>query len=244
MGVLLLEGGRTGCLLLSLLPAHSCFSGSQGRRKKVPPDGVKLVDEVSWGGVGGRLGIGGSLRASQPEPDPCLSPPQSLLRQTQLRSLSKSDTKLHELYRVKARDDSECPRSSGFWGVGGGTPHGACSIPVPPSLLSPQTSDRPAWISPHPRPPWALTPCTAPASASSCTASCPKSPSPSPQPSTRPTPTCSSPHHDARRRTRSTSAWQRGGGRTPPWCPSHPRGPGGPPHKPGAGPVTTPASAR
>uniref|UniRef100_A0A8B9BQH9 Uncharacterized protein n=1 Tax=Anser brachyrhynchus TaxID=132585 RepID=A0A8B9BQH9_9AVES len=41
----------------------------------------------------------------------CPPPPQSLLRQTQLRSLSKSDTKLHELYRVKARDDSECPRS-------------------------------------------------------------------------------------------------------------------------------------
>lgn len=60
LGVLLLGGGRTGCLLLSLLPAHSCFSGSQGRRKKVPPDGVKLVDEVSWGGVGGRLGTGGA----------------------------------------------------------------------------------------------------------------------------------------------------------------------------------------
>lgn len=60
LGVLLLEGGRTGCLLLSLLPAHSCFSQSQGRRKKVPPDGVKLVDEVSWGGVGGRLGTGGA----------------------------------------------------------------------------------------------------------------------------------------------------------------------------------------
>lgn len=38
-----------------------------------------------------------------------MSPLQSLLRQTQLRSLSKSDTKLHELYRVKARDDGECP---------------------------------------------------------------------------------------------------------------------------------------
>lgn len=42
------------------------------------------------------------------------SPPlQSLLRQTQLRSFSKSDTKLHELYRVKARDDSEWPLSRG-----------------------------------------------------------------------------------------------------------------------------------
>ncbi|KAM9178165.1 lck-interacting transmembrane adapter 1 [Mergus octosetaceus] len=55
----------------------------QGRRKKVPPDGVKLVDE-------------------------------SLLRQTQLRSLSKSDTKLHELYRVKARDDNQRPASLDF----------------------------------------------------------------------------------------------------------------------------------
>ncbi|KAM6112884.1 lck-interacting transmembrane adapter 1 [Pterocles gutturalis] len=55
----------------------------KGRKKKVPPDGVKLVDE-------------------------------SLLRQTQLRSLSKSDTKLHELYRVKARDDAPRPASLDF----------------------------------------------------------------------------------------------------------------------------------
>ncbi|XP_074965371.1 lck-interacting transmembrane adapter 1 [Phalacrocorax aristotelis] len=55
----------------------------KGRKKKVPPDGVKLVDE-------------------------------SLLRQTQLRSLSKSDTKLHELYRVKARDDTQRPASLDF----------------------------------------------------------------------------------------------------------------------------------
>lgn len=36
-----------------------------------------------------------------------LLPLQSLLRQTQLRSLSKSDTKLHELNRVKLQKDSE-----------------------------------------------------------------------------------------------------------------------------------------
>lgn len=40
----------------------------------------------------------------------CISPLQSLLRQTQLRSLSKSDTRLHELYRLKAKDISECVR--------------------------------------------------------------------------------------------------------------------------------------
>ncbi|KAK2520717.1 Lime1 [Columba guinea] len=56
---------------------------SKGRRKKVPPDGVKLVDE-------------------------------SLLRQTQLRSLSKSDTKLHELYRVKGRNGAQRPASLDF----------------------------------------------------------------------------------------------------------------------------------
>ncbi|NXL93127.1 LIME1 protein, partial [Alectura lathami] len=54
-----------------------------GRRKKVPPDSVKLVDE-------------------------------SLLRQTQLRSLSKSDTRLHELYRVKPRDGNQRPASLNF----------------------------------------------------------------------------------------------------------------------------------
>ncbi|NXJ08922.1 LIME1 protein, partial [Odontophorus gujanensis] len=54
-----------------------------GRRKKIPPDGVKLVDE-------------------------------SLLRQTQLRSLSKSDTRLHELYRLKARDSNQRPASLDF----------------------------------------------------------------------------------------------------------------------------------
>ncbi|KAM6248694.1 LOW QUALITY PROTEIN: lck-interacting transmembrane adapter 1 [Porphyrio hochstetteri] len=55
----------------------------KGRKKKVPPDGVKLVDE-------------------------------SLLRQTQLRSFSKSDTKLHELYRVKTRGDTLRPASLDF----------------------------------------------------------------------------------------------------------------------------------
>ncbi|KAM6120880.1 lck-interacting transmembrane adapter 1 [Phoenicopterus ruber ruber] len=39
---------------------------------------------------------------------------ESLLRQTQLRSLSKSDTKLHELYRVKARDETQRPASLDF----------------------------------------------------------------------------------------------------------------------------------
>uniref|UniRef100_A0A8C9F1U3 Uncharacterized protein n=1 Tax=Pavo cristatus TaxID=9049 RepID=A0A8C9F1U3_PAVCR len=40
-----------------------------------------------------------------------ISPLQSMLRQTQLRSLSKSDTRLHELYRLKAKDSSECAQS-------------------------------------------------------------------------------------------------------------------------------------
>uniref|UniRef100_A0A8C0FR81 Uncharacterized protein n=1 Tax=Bubo bubo TaxID=30461 RepID=A0A8C0FR81_BUBBB len=79
--------------------------------------------------VGGRIKPGGalgppqllamSLRVRVPPPF------QSLLRQTQLRSLSKSDTKLHELYRVKARDDSEWLSSgrgeaSGPWQVPAG----------------------------------------------------------------------------------------------------------------------------
>lgn len=41
----------------------------------------------------------------------CLSPLQSRLRQTQLRSLSKSDTRLHELYSLKAKNSSECVQS-------------------------------------------------------------------------------------------------------------------------------------
>ncbi|KAJ7417472.1 Lck interacting transmembrane adaptor 1 [Willisornis vidua] len=57
-----------------------CAACRRKGRKKVAPDGVKLVDE-------------------------------SLLRQTQLRSLSRSDTKLHELYRVKARGDAQRPAS-------------------------------------------------------------------------------------------------------------------------------------
>lgn len=56
-------------------------------------------------GPGGRCGL-------PAQPEVVCSPRQALLRQTQLRSLSKSDTKLHELYRVKVRD-GECPRS---WG--------------------------------------------------------------------------------------------------------------------------------
>ncbi|KAL2297001.1 hypothetical protein Nmel_015053 [Mimus melanotis] len=59
-----------------LSPTSPCRKG----RKKVAPDGVKLVDEA-------------------------------LLRQTQLRSLSKSDTKLHELYRLKVRGDVQRPAS-------------------------------------------------------------------------------------------------------------------------------------
>lgn len=98
---------------------------------------------MGWG-AGSELG---GLQASQPESDPCLSPPQSLLRQTQLRSLSKSDTKLHELYRVKARDDSECPRSSGFWGVGGDTPrcllHPRAPISALPADQRPASLDFP-----------------------------------------------------------------------------------------------------
>ncbi|XP_051488711.1 lck-interacting transmembrane adapter 1 [Apus apus] len=69
--------------LLVYLGALCAACRRKSRKKKVPPDGVKLVDE-------------------------------SLLRQTQLRSLSKSDTKLHELYRVKARDDTQRPASLDF----------------------------------------------------------------------------------------------------------------------------------
>ncbi|XP_064888313.1 lck-interacting transmembrane adapter 1 isoform X1 [Columba livia] len=69
--------------LLVYLGALCAACRRKGRRKKVPPDGVKLVDE-------------------------------SLLRQTQLRSLSKSDTKLHELYRVKGRNGAQRPASLDF----------------------------------------------------------------------------------------------------------------------------------
>ncbi|KAM6319584.1 lck-interacting transmembrane adapter 1 [Podargus strigoides] len=81
----LLPAGAALALLgvLVYLGALCAACRRKGRRKKVPPDGVKLVDE-------------------------------SLLRQTQLRSLSKSDTKLHELYRVKARGDTQRPASLDF----------------------------------------------------------------------------------------------------------------------------------
>ncbi|XP_032857075.2 lck-interacting transmembrane adapter 1 [Tyto alba] len=71
----------------------------KGRKKKIPPDSVKLVDK-------------------------------SLLRQTQLRSLSKSDTKLHELYRVKARDDAQRPASLDF----------PCPVGPPAGADSPHSS--------------------------------------------------------------------------------------------------------
>ncbi|KAM6404218.1 lck-interacting transmembrane adapter 1 [Rhynochetos jubatus] len=78
---LLLPGAALALLgVLVYLGALCAACRRKGRKKKVPPVGVKLVDE-------------------------------SLLRQTQLRSLSKSDTKLHELYRVKARDDTQRPAS-------------------------------------------------------------------------------------------------------------------------------------
>lgn len=59
---------------------------------------------------------------------------QSLLRQTQLRSLSKSDTKLHELYRVKDRNGGEWPLSWEGWGepVGTGDPWRAPAVPTSP----------------------------------------------------------------------------------------------------------------
>lgn len=77
LAVLALLGGLVYlCTLCAACRRH-------GRRKKVPPDGVKLVDE-------------------------------SLLRQKQLRSLSKSDTKLHELYCLKAKDKDQRPASMDF----------------------------------------------------------------------------------------------------------------------------------
>ncbi|GAB0197399.1 lck-interacting transmembrane adapter 1 [Grus japonensis] len=81
----LLPAGTALALLgvLVYLGALCAACRRKGRKKKVPLDAVKLVDE-------------------------------SLLRQTQLRSLSKSDTKLHELYRVKARDDTQRPASLDF----------------------------------------------------------------------------------------------------------------------------------
>ncbi|KYO30107.1 lck-interacting transmembrane adapter 1 isoform B [Alligator mississippiensis] len=69
--------------VLVLLSALCAACRRKGKKKKVLPDGVKLIDE-------------------------------SLLRQTQLRSLSKSDTKLHELNRVKLQKDSHRPVSMDF----------------------------------------------------------------------------------------------------------------------------------
>ncbi|XP_065706267.1 lck-interacting transmembrane adapter 1 [Patagioenas fasciata] len=84
--------------LLVYLGALCAACRRKGRKKKVPPDGVKLVDE-------------------------------SLLRQTQLRSLSKSDTKLHELYRVKGRNGAQRPASLDF----------PCPM-APPATGSPHSS--------------------------------------------------------------------------------------------------------
>ncbi|XP_071303130.1 lck-interacting transmembrane adapter 1 [Agelaius tricolor] len=73
-GTQLLPAGTALALLGGLVYLGTlCAACKRKGRKKVAPDGVKLVDEA-------------------------------LLCQTQLRSLSKSDTKLHELYRVKVRD--------------------------------------------------------------------------------------------------------------------------------------------
>ncbi|XP_019403858.1 PREDICTED: lck-interacting transmembrane adapter 1 isoform X2 [Crocodylus porosus] len=69
--------------VLVLLSALCAACRRKGKKKKVLPDGVKLINE-------------------------------SLLRQTQLRSLSKSDTKLHELNRVKLQKDSHRPVSMDF----------------------------------------------------------------------------------------------------------------------------------
>ncbi|KAM4649756.1 lck-interacting transmembrane adapter 1 [Amazona ochrocephala] len=81
-GTPLLPAGAALALLgvLVYLGALCAACRRKGRKKQLPPDGVKLVDE-------------------------------SLLRQTQLRSLSKSDTKLHELYRLKANDGAPRPAS-------------------------------------------------------------------------------------------------------------------------------------
>ncbi|KAM6298677.1 lck-interacting transmembrane adapter 1 [Aegotheles albertisi] len=80
-----------------------CAACRRRGRKKVPPDGVKLVDE-------------------------------SLLRQTQLRSLSKSDTKLHELHRLRAGDAAQRPASLDFPCAASPTtasPHGSGASVLP-----------------------------------------------------------------------------------------------------------------
>ncbi|XP_019365597.1 PREDICTED: lck-interacting transmembrane adapter 1 isoform X1 [Gavialis gangeticus] len=79
---------------LHLDPTSHC---RKGKKKKVLPDGVKLINE-------------------------------SLLRQTQLRSLSKSDTKLHELNRVKLQKDSHRPVSMDFLCTSGASGEGESSM--------------------------------------------------------------------------------------------------------------------
>ncbi|XP_067410694.1 lck-interacting transmembrane adapter 1 [Emydura macquarii macquarii] len=69
--------------VLVFLSALCAACRRKDRKKKVPADGVKLVDA-------------------------------SLLRQMQLRSLSKSDTKLHELNRVKFTAEHQRPASVDF----------------------------------------------------------------------------------------------------------------------------------
>lgn len=120
-GHLLLTPGFAICLGLS--PTSPCRKG----RKKVAPDGVKLVDEVR-AHFGGRISSEGGL-GSQPSLRVSVPPWQALLCQTQLRSLSKSDTKLHELYRVKVRDDGEWP-----WSRGSPTAGGLWQLPTVPLL--------------------------------------------------------------------------------------------------------------
>ncbi|XP_075757085.1 lck-interacting transmembrane adapter 1 isoform X2 [Pelodiscus sinensis] len=84
--------------VLVFLSALCAACRRKAGKKKIPPDGVKLVDA-------------------------------SLLRQMQLRSLSKSDTKLHELIRVKRMDEHQRPASvdflypSGSLGDGDGAMH-------------------------------------------------------------------------------------------------------------------------
>ncbi|XP_057272590.1 lck-interacting transmembrane adapter 1 [Pezoporus wallicus] len=96
-GTPLLPAGAALALLggLVYLGALCAACRRKSRKKQLPPDGVKLVDE-------------------------------SLLRQTQLRSLSKSDTKLHELYRVKAGGHAQRPASLDFTSPAPADPqHGA-----------------------------------------------------------------------------------------------------------------------
>ncbi|KAM9372249.1 lck-interacting transmembrane adapter 1 [Phaethornis superciliosus] len=119
---LLLAGAALALLgVLVYLGALCAACRRKGRKKKIPPDGVKLVDE-------------------------------SLLRQTQLRSLSRSDTKLHELSRLKNRDDTQRPASLGVPCPAATPPHSSGlaillhrelpRIPVPDPPAAPQAPDR------------------------------------------------------------------------------------------------------